>query len=92
MLSFVFCIICDVAYIKKVGGTLLKLHVSHFITVILVHVLYLYFDYVLTNRLIPTFSRQNPSLSKNLFQEIINKMTKIMANIDHCHSNKIRHM
>ena len=33
----------------------------------------------------PTFNRQNASLSEGLLQETINKTTKNMANIDHYH-------
>ena len=51
------------------------------------------FIYILcTIRLMPTFNRQNPCLLKDMFQEIITKTTKNMANIDHYHGDEMRHM
>ena len=74
------------------GGTLRKLHVIHFITLIMVnssHVLSVYFDYVLhCNKLMPTFNRQNPSPLEDLFHETVNKTTRSVANIDNYHGDK----
>ena len=68
-------------------GILWKLHVSHFITMIMVNVSHvlLLISLLCTIRLMPTFKRQNPSLLEDLFQEIIN-MTNKMTNINYYHA------
>ena len=76
------------------SGTLWKLHEPYFITTISVNAslcpLFIY--WLGTIRLMPTFSRQNPSLLEGLFEETNNKTTENMATIDHYHSNEMRHI
>ena len=76
------------------GGTLWKLLVSHFITMIMVNVshILLFVFWKFTIRWIPTFNRQHSIILEDLFQETINRTTKNMANIDHYHDDEMRHI
>ena len=55
--------------------------------------IYIYiYIYILLGWCQPLIDRTQVFWNIYLIQETVNKTTKIMANIDHCHSNKMRHM
>ena len=75
-------------------GTLWKVHVSHFITMIVIDKPCSFIYILITSYQVDmlTFNRQNPSLLEDLLLNTVNKITKNMAKFDRYRGDEVRHM